>query len=73
MDQSLKRLAGPMLDDLPWEIRYAQSSKQPMKILFDHIPKCVGSTWNMYLQKHYPRRKIFTLNSRNPNAFKFLS
>lgn len=32
---------------------------RPRRVLFDHLPKCGGSTINRYLSRHYPRRFRF--------------
>lgn len=57
------------------EIRYFMS--RPKKILFDHLPKCGGSSLNAYLAAHYPKRKVFSINGINPTEslkeFKSLS
>ena len=43
-------------------------ANRPRPILFDHIPKCAGSTLGHYLQVHYPHRKTFHLDGKNPRA-----
>jgi hypothetical protein len=40
--------------------------KKPKKIIFDHIPKCGGSSLTAYLRKYYPTRKIFTISGFSP-------
>lgn len=57
------------------EILYLASSKRPRKILFDHLPKCGGSSLHAYLEKEYPQRKIFSIDGGNPqeSAAKFKS
>lgn len=35
--------------------------RRPGRILFDHIPKCAGTTTFYYLSRHYPERLIFKL------------
>jgi hypothetical protein len=56
---------------------YFSSAARPKKILFDHLPKCGGSSLNAYLQAHYPRRKTFSTNGSDSIAsadkFKHLS
>jgi len=56
------------------------STVKPRKVLFDHLPKCGGSSLSRYLTTHYPRRKTFSLDGQNPtrlvlslNKFKSLS
>lgn len=34
----------------------------PRRVLFDHLPKCAGTTIISYLELHYPRRLIFRTN-----------
>jgi hypothetical protein len=41
------------------ECRYRLSSSPPEKVLFDHLPKCGGTTVTRYLTGHYPDRLIF--------------
>ena len=45
---------------------YHLPRKRPRKILFDHMPKCGGSTLNKYLEAHYPENKIFSSYGKNP-------
>lgn len=44
------------------EIRYL--SEKPRRILFDHLPKCAGSTLRTYLSFHYPSRVTFETHGR---------
>ena len=48
------------------ELLYLSSGSRPKKILFDHLPKCGGSTLREYLRKHYPQRKTFFTNGLDP-------
>jgi hypothetical protein len=41
-------------------------TKNPRRVLFDHLPKCAGTTINEYLLSHYPKRFIFRTNGRHP-------
>ncbi|MBN1866538.1 sulfotransferase family 2 domain-containing protein [Candidatus Sumerlaeota bacterium] len=50
------------------EIQYLDAASRPRKILFDHLPKCGGSTLTAYLEAHYPRRKTFCTDGRAPQA-----
>lgn len=56
------------MQELKKERRYYFSARQPRRILFDHLPKCGGSTLNTYLGKHYPQRRIFSIIGSNPWA-----
>ncbi len=46
------------------EIAYRKH--KPLPILFDHLPKCAGTTINQYLLTHYPQRVVFGTNVRQP-------
>jgi hypothetical protein len=50
-------------------------TKNPRRVLFDHLPKCAGTTINEYLLSHYPRRLVFRTNGRHPmeSVIKFQS
>jgi hypothetical protein len=48
------------------ECRYRLSSSPPKKVLFDHLPKCGGTTVMKYLTGHYPDRLIFHSCSLRP-------
>ncbi len=50
------------------ELLYFFPASRPRKILFDHLPKCGGSSLNVYLNAHYPKRKIFSIDGSNPTA-----
>jgi sulfotransferase famil protein len=52
--------------DLSKEIRYIAPWSRPSRIIFDHQPKCGGLSLSAYLETHYPRRKIFSINGTNP-------
>lgn len=49
------------------ELIHLVPHNRPRKILFDHLPKCGGSTLNTYLESHYPKRKIYTVDGRYPS------
>lgn len=63
MNTSVKNV----VSHLKREVLYCCPPIQPRKILFDHVPKCGGSTLLVYLARHYPKRKIFTTNGANPS------
>ena len=44
------------------------SKENPNKILFDHLPKCGGSSLNKYLEMHYPRRRTFSIDGYHPEV-----
>lgn len=60
------RILPRIFNEIRKELRYAIPSRRPRRILFDHIPKCAGSTLGKYLQAHYPRRKTFATDGRRP-------
>jgi hypothetical protein len=49
---------------------------KPQKVLFDHLPKCGGTTVWKYLTSHYRHRKIYPITTGDPQysveAFKLL-
>lgn len=51
---------------LKQELVYHFPATHPRKILFDHLPKCAGSTLDTYLAAHYPQRKIFSTDGFRP-------
>jgi len=71
--QNIRRV-GPFLRK---ELLCFLSTVKPRKVLFDHLPKCGGTSLNRYLGTHYPRRKTFSLDGQNHtlsvNKFKSLS
>ena len=56
------------MKEIKKELLYLTSARRPRKILFDHLPKCGGSSLNAYLGAHYPIRKTFWINVRSPAA-----
>lgn len=54
--------------ELQKEFVYLFAARRPARILFDHLPKCGGSSLNIYLEAHYPRRKTFSINGLDPTA-----
>ncbi|HVJ69086.1 MAG TPA: sulfotransferase family 2 domain-containing protein [Caulifigura sp.] len=38
----------------------------PRPLLFDHVPKCAGTTVSAYLSSQYPARTVFQLNEDTP-------
>ena len=55
-----------IVSHLKQEFVYHLPATHPRKILFDHLPKCGGTTLNAYLDQHYPKRKIFSTDGSNP-------
>jgi len=41
---------------------------RPRCVLFDHLPKCGGSSLRAWLSMQYPGRKIFIMDGNNPRA-----
>jgi len=58
--RKLRRLA----EELGKEMRYLDMETRSRKILFDHLPKCGGTTLSSYLAMNYPIRKSFSTGSR---------
>jgi hypothetical protein len=40
----------------------------PKKLLFEHIPKCGGSTVNAYIKSQYLNKRVFSVNGNDPAA-----
>lgn len=68
MNSTLSKIVSYTKQELVREINYLERASKPKKILFDHLPKCGGSSLNYYLAKHYPRRKTFSLNGADPES-----
>lgn len=64
INKKLKTLKRKVKQDL---YDYVYDSK-PKKILFDHHPKCGGTSLNQYLQANYFNERIFTIDGNNPMA-----
>lgn len=57
-----------IVNNLISEIQYAFYVPKVKKILFDHLPKCGGTSLRIYLRMQYPQRKIFSINGNDPNS-----
>ena len=68
MNSLAAKIIGRARQEVQKEFAYLSVSRRPAKILFDHLPKCGGSSLNTYLAAHYPMRKTFSINGLNPNA-----
>ncbi len=62
----MKRKVDNVRGVLKKELLYCFPRLRARQILFDHIPKCGGTSLNLYLVAHYPERKIFTVNGIKP-------
>ncbi len=49
------------------EVTLGLDKSKPRKILFDHLPKCGGSSLNKYLKSNYSGKKTFIIDSKNPH------
>jgi hypothetical protein len=47
-------------------LRYAMQRPKPDRVLFEHLPKCGGTTVTEYLKSQYPRRLVYEIDGRNP-------
>lgn len=47
-------------------VRAAGRGSKPL--LFEHVPKSAGTTVIQYLRRHYPARRIFTIDGMRPDA-----
>lgn len=41
---------------------------RPRRVLFDHLPRCAGTTITRYLLMHYPRRFVFGTHNQQPSG-----
>lgn len=48
------------------ELKYIFPVFRPKKILFDHVPKCGGTSVNYLLRKNYRDRKIYWIDGTDP-------
>ncbi len=46
--------------------RSKSSDDFPARILFDHLPRCGGTTLTCFLEQHYPPELVFRTNGWNP-------
>jgi hypothetical protein len=42
--------------------------KKPKKLIFDHLPKCGGTSLHRFLELQYSKRRIFTIDGSNPET-----
>jgi len=68
MKTRVRKIVARAKQEMIKELLYSLSASRPRKILFDHLPKCGGTSLNVYLEAHYPRRKTFSINGINPTA-----
>lgn len=68
MKTRVRKIVARAMQEMKKELQYSLSPSRPRKILFDHLPKCGGSSLNVYLDAHYPKRKTFSINGFNPTA-----
>ena len=68
MKTRVRKIVARAMQEMKKELLYSLSASRPRKILFDHLPKCGGSSLNVYLEAHYPKRKTFSINGINPTA-----
>lgn len=54
-------------DDISYQVRSLLfCNSEPRKVLFEHVPKCGGTTVNNYLKSHYSKDKVFVINGARP-------
>lgn len=56
-------------NELSKEINYIFKNQSQRKILFDHLPKCGGSSINKFLEKNYLRRKTYNVKVENQDYY----
>ncbi len=62
----MKNYVASIKDHVRREALYRTPFIRPKRILFDHIPKCAGTSLSMYLEAHYPKRQIFSTVGASP-------
>lgn len=69
----MKKITHKIINRLKCEYEYF--TKKPKAIVFDHIPKCAGTTVHTFLRNYYPKRLIFEVTDKNAkiNDFKNFS
>ncbi|WP_296700426.1 sulfotransferase family 2 domain-containing protein [Algoriphagus sp.] len=60
----MKRIVNGLIRETKKELRYLITNPKP--ILFDHLPKCGGTTINWYLESVFPRRFVYEISGENP-------
>jgi hypothetical protein len=68
MLKRIKRRLDLVKTEIMKEVTYAFARERPRKLVFDHLPKCAGTSLNAYLMSHYPRRKIFVIDGVHSHA-----
>lgn len=66
---SLLKKMGRSLINVHKEARYLLTPGKPCKLLFEHIPKCAGTTISSYLKQNYPDRKMYNIYGRAPSDY----
>lgn len=59
-----RHLTGRAFDEVQKEFKFTVLHKRPRRILFDHLPKCGGSSLSTFLEANYPRRKTFSITGQ---------
>lgn len=50
------------------EANFFLQHPKPKKVLFDHLPKCGGTTITYYIRSNYPAKKVFRIDGSQPTA-----
>lgn len=62
MKKTLKKNIRSLRDELEY------FTQRPKRILFDHLPKCAGTTIIEYILMHYPERLVYKTSGRKPST-----
>lgn len=54
-------------------VEYNYLTYRPKPVIFDHIPKCAGTSINKYLYSYYPSRFIYRVGANNNRVKQFKS
>ncbi|MFN2135609.1 MAG: sulfotransferase family 2 domain-containing protein [Candidatus Promineifilaceae bacterium] len=63
-----RRPVRSLVREISKEFDWLSQESRAAKILFDHLPRCGGTTLKAYLASHYPRRKTYNLSGADPGS-----
>jgi hypothetical protein len=66
--RKLREVAEIARQEAEKELRLAVGGRLPRRLVFDHLPKCGGSSIMVYLRSNYLRRQTFAIDGARPLA-----